>query len=195
MNTYSHFLMTALAGDRLKLRNIPVHTKAFLLGSVAPDVPLVALTLGYFAYRYWFDPIQPGEHIFGDRYDNLYFYNPFWIAAHNMLHAPLLIALYAAIGYYATRARKRWGPALFWFALACGFHSAVDIFTHHNDGPVLFFPFEWHLRFPSPISYWHPAYGGRIFAPLELLLDAAIILYFAVAWWRLRLSGGFKRKV
>jgi hypothetical protein len=186
--------MTALAGDRLKKRGLPVHTKAALLGSVMPDVPLFVLTFGYFAYRYWFDPIQSGEHIFGPRFDNLYFTNPFWIAGHNLFHAPLMIAALGTAGYLAARREKPWGVALFWFAVACGFHSAVDIVTHHNDGPVLFFPFNWVYRFNAPISYWHPDYGGRIFAPLELLLDVAIIIYFVIGWWRLRLGRGIKQK-
>ncbi len=40
MQTYSHFLMTAVLNDGLKSRGITVHTKALLLGSFMPDVPL-----------------------------------------------------------------------------------------------------------------------------------------------------------
>lgn len=183
MQTYSHFLMTAVLNDSLKSRGLPVHTKALLLGSFIPDVPLFVLTLGYFAYRAWFDPRLPGEHIFGPRYDTLYFHHPLWITGHNLFHAPLLIALMLVVGYYlGLRPQKKWGVALFWFAVACGFHSLVDIFTHHDDGPLLFFPFNWDYRFSAPISYWDSRYGGRIFAPLEHLLDLTILVYFAVIW-------------
>ena len=183
MQTYSHFLMTAVLNDGLKSRGLPVHTRALLLGSIMPDVSLFVLTLGYFAYRYWIDPRVPGEHIFGPRYDNLYFNNPFWITGHNLFHAPLLIGLMLVSGYYlGLRQQKKWGVALFWFAVACGFHSLVDIFTHTHDGPLLFFPLNWEYRFSAPISYWDPRYGGRIFAPLEHVLDLAILGYFSALW-------------
>lgn len=181
MQTYSHLLMTAVLNHGLKSHGIPVHTKALLLGSFMPDVSLFGLTLGYFVYRHWFDPAGSGEHIFGPRYDNLYFHNPFWITGHNLLHAPVLISLMALVGYYAgLRRQKKWGAALFWFAVACGFHTLVDIFTHHDDGPLLFFPFDWSYRFSAPVSYWDSRHGGRIFAPLEQALDLAILVYFAV---------------
>lgn len=186
MRTYSHFLMTAVLNDSLKSRGLPVHTKALLFGSFMPDVPLFVLTLGYFAYRYWFDPLTPGEHIYGPRYDNLYFYHPVWIISHNLLHGPIPLGVIALAGYYfGLRQQKKWAIALFWFAIACGFHSLVDILTHHDDGPLLFFPFNWEYRFFSPVSYWDPRYGGRIFGSLERLLDLAILAYFAAAWfWR-----------
>lgn len=175
--------MTAVVNDGFKFRGLPVHTKALLLGSFMPDVPLVVLTLGYFAYRYWFDPLAPGEHIYGPRYDNLYFQNPVWIAGHNLFHAPLPIGVMLGVGYtMGLRRQQTWGTALFWFALACGLHALVDIFTHYNDGPLLLFPFNWSYRFSAPISYWDPRYGGRIFAPLEHLLDLAILVYLATVW-------------
>jgi hypothetical protein len=109
VNTPSHFLMTALAGNQLKRRNINISTSGLLLGSIMPDIPLFALTFGYFAYRAWFDPLGPNEFIFGQRYDDLYFLNPFWIAAHNFFHAPFMIAVIGAVGYMALRRQKKWG--------------------------------------------------------------------------------------
>ena len=52
----------------------------------------------------------------------------------------------------------------------------LDILTHVDDGPVLFFPFEWQLRFISPVSYWDPRYHGRIFGFFEHTLDAVLLL-------------------
>ena len=188
MNTHSHFLITAFAGNRLKNKGLPVHTKGFLLGSVLPDAPLFLFTFGYFAYRYWIDPVGPGEHIFGPRYDNLYFSNPFWIVGHSLFHAPFLIGLMAVAGYLGARRQKKWGNFLFWFALACGLHTTIDILTHHDDGPALFFPFNWYYRIEAPVSYWDPHHYGSIFASLSLLLDVAIIVYFGVVWWLSRRS-------
>ena len=54
--------------------------------------------------------------------------------------------------------------------MACLLHSFVDIVTHHDDGPVLFWPLNWHFRFPSPISYWDNAHFGRQVGIFEWIL-------------------------
>ena len=187
MMTQSHLLITALLGDRLRRRGAQVRLKGFLLGSFVPDVPLTILTPGYFAYRAWIVSLPEGEHIFGPSYDALYFSNPFWVFWTSLFHAPLLIIALALV------ARKMERPGLYWFALGCGLHSFIDIVTHHNDGPLLFFPFNWSYRFSAPVSYWHPAYGGRTFAVFENALDLLIIAYFAamgLAWARRRYLEG-----
>ncbi len=185
MQTYSHFLLTAVLGDRLKKKEITISNKALLIGSFLPDVPLLLLTIGYAISRQ-FNPDIPDEFIFGPNYDRLYFENPWWILGHNLFHAPLLIMLYGTIGWFAMKRGRNWGKVLFWFAIGCGFHSVIDIFTHVHDGPVLFFPLNWTYRFAAPISYWDPEHGGRIFAPLEHLLVLIMLLYFATNWWRKR---------
>jgi membrane-bound metal-dependent hydrolase YbcI (DUF457 family) len=182
VNTPSHFLITLAIKKRRDQQGKPVHGKAFLLGSFLPDMPLFALTIGYMVYRRWFAPID--EFIFGSTYDALYFTNPWWIAGHNMLHAPLIILAMGAAGWWGVRLAKPWGEKLLWFALGCGLHSFIDIFTHFDDGPLLLFPFNWQLRFNSPVSYWDPNHYGRIFAPLEMLLNLAIIAWLLILWWR-----------
>lgn len=179
MMTQSHVLITAFAGHRAKRRGAKVHLRGFVAGALVPDVPLILLTLGYFAWRRWFVPLPAGEHIYGATYDGLYFGDPFWIVATSLFHAPFLIALMGWVGWKTER------PWLVWFAAGCGLHSVIDIFTHHFDGPLVFFPFDWSYRFPSPVSYWHPAYGGRTFSRYETILDWAILGYFTVlgvAW-------------
>lgn len=188
MQTQSHFLITAVLGDRLKARNIDVSGKAVLLGSVLPDVPLLLLTIGYAVYRQT-DPVLAEEFIFGPTYDALYFENPWWMMGHSLFHSPVMIALYAAIGYWALRLGHGWGRPLLWFAAGCGLHAFIDILTHVNDGPLVFFPFNWSFRIQAPVSYWDPQYGGRIFGPLENLLNLMILLYFGVKWWRARRAG------
>lgn len=185
MQTYSHFLLTAVLGDRLKKKEVNISYGALLIGSFLPDVPLLLLTIAYVINRQ-FTPGIPDEFIFGPNYDRLYFENPWWILGHNLFHAPLLIMIYGSIGWVAMKRGRNWGKVLFWFAIGCGFHSAIDIFTHVNDGPVLFFPLNWTYRFAAPFSYWDPEHGGRIFAPLEHLLVLIMLLYFAKNWWRTR---------
>ncbi len=47
MQTYSHFLLTAVLGDRLKKKETTFSNRALLVGSFMPDVPLLLLTIGY----------------------------------------------------------------------------------------------------------------------------------------------------
>ena len=182
MQTYSHFLITAVLGDRLKKIETTFSNRALLIGSFMPDVPLLLLTIGYIISR----QNNTGDAIFGTNYDQLYFTNPWWILGHNLFHAPLLILLYGAVGWVAWKRGRAWGMLLFWFAIGCGLHTTLDIFTHVNDGPVLFFPLNWTYRFTAPISYWDPEHGGRIFARLEHLLVLIMLIYFSINWWRKR---------
>lgn len=186
MQTYTHFLATAFLGERLG-RRVRVRLAPFLLGSVLPDVPLILLTLWYFWSRNRLG--AAAEHLFGPAYDELYFGDPVWIISTSLFHAPIVIAAMVAAGQWARARGRPWGGALFWFGLGCGFHTLLDIPTHRGDGPLLLFPFDWSYRLPAPLSYWDPAHGARIVAPLEHALDLAIVGYFAwlgVRRWRRR---------
>jgi len=161
--------------DRL-LPRVPIQRQAFLIGSVAPDLPLWLLSLGGVVYYHLILGWSLAKS-FSLMFDHLYFYNPFWIAFHNLLHAPLLLLLGIALVWRKRRnigSLYRW---LFWFLLACLLHSLIDIFTHADDGPLLLFPLNWSIRFYSPISYWDPRYYGREFSRFELGLDGLLLFY------------------
>ena len=182
MNTPSHFLMTA-ALRRAWKKQPPA--SACLLGSVAPDAALYLLSLGgalHFRYLLGWSAEATWRQLF----DVLYFHNPFWIAAHNLLHSPtvLIIGLVVLWGFEGLApAPRRW---LRWFLAACLLHSFVDVLTHVDDGPLLFFPFEWTLRFESPVSYWDSRHYGTQFAVFELTLDAFLLAYLCLPpLWRL----------
>lgn len=191
MNTPSHFLMTAAL--RQRFRRSPIATRAWLCGAVAPDIALYGLSIGgafYYRAILGWTPSATWSHLFG----TLYFQHPLWIASHNVLHSPTLLLL-ALLSLW--RFRWRQGTTLhwwFWFLLACLLHSVVDILTHVDDGPVLLFPFEWTLRFHSPVSYWDRRHYGAEFAVFELVLDLVLIGYLVlphvVQWLRLRLPQG-----
>ncbi|GJM40696.1 MAG: hypothetical protein DHS20C20_09780 [Ardenticatenaceae bacterium] len=168
MQTYSHFLLTAVLKHATKPQS-PKSEAALLAGSVASDLPLGLLSLGYIVDRRYIRTHLPDKTRCSPTYNHLYFNNPWWIAAHNSLHAPLPLFALALLGLLL---RQRW---LLWFVLGAGLHTAVDIFTHANDGPLLHFPLDWKKRFNSPISYWDPQHGGRIFRLLEHLLDGLLI--------------------
>jgi hypothetical protein len=182
MHTYTHFIMTAALTklDQKVPWLPPLNVLYFLFGSVLPDIPLMTLAIGYTLYRYWYDPMGPGEFIFDTTFDTLYFSNPLWIIGHNLFHSPLLIMVYGAVGMWGWQQGKKWGAGLFWLAMACGIHAFVDIISHVEDGPLLFFPFHWSFRFRAPFSYWDSRYGATIVAPLEygmhMLLTAWVLL-------------------
>lgn len=171
MQTYSHWLLTAVLRPKIQREE----TKALLVGSVTPDIPLGLLSMGYVLDRRYLRPHLPDKTRCSPTYNDLYFNNPWWIAAHNSLHAPLPVFLLGLTGYL-WRSRD-WGKRLFWFAVGCGLHTTVDIFTHADDGPVLLFPLNWHTRFRSPVSYWDPEHGGRTFRLLEHLSDLLLVMW------------------
>ncbi|MEM9568326.1 MAG: metal-dependent hydrolase [Cyanobacteria bacterium P01_E01_bin.34] len=175
MNTPTHFLIGAAT---VKFSRYPLVTSAFLLGSIAPDIPLYLLSVsGYFHYtNRGMSAAEAFRHMFND----LFFNDPVWIALHNALHSPLVLAVTLAL-LWSSRDRigslARWS---FYFFLACLLHTALDIPTHVHDGPLLFFPLNWSIRFLSPISYWDPNYFGREFTYFELALDILLLLVLAV---------------
>lgn len=169
MQTYSHLLLTAVLRP-----NLPrPETQALLAGAVMPDVPLGLLSVGYVVDRRFVRPHLPDKTRCSPTYNDLYFNNPWWIAAYNSLHASLPLVALGLVGYLWRR--TGWGRRLFWFALGCGLHTAVDMVTHVDDGPLLLFPLNWHKRFHGPISYWDPAHGGHLFRLLEHMLDGVLI--------------------
>lgn len=175
MNTPSHLIITAALRKGVG-HAVTIPRSAFLLGSVLPDVPLFFLAIGSQIYfRYLAGRNSP--RMTGQTFDYLYFNNPWWIASHNLLHSPTLLlialgALWGARGLAGTR--RHW---CFWFVLGCLLHTALDIPTHVDDGPVLFFPFDWSYRFHSMISYWDRRYYGRQFTVFELTLDLILLGY------------------
>lgn len=190
MQTYSHFLMTAVIQQPLERRDIPVRAPWFLLGSVMPDLPFLLLTLIYEAYFLWVSPLEPGQtasSIMEYLHFDLFFNDPIWLIGHNFFHAPLILLLMGGGGWLLHKRGNPWGARLLWFALGAGLHALIDIGTHHSDGPLIFFPFSLTYRFASPISYWETAYYGRTFASLEMVLDGLLLVHL-FRQWRLRKS-------
>jgi hypothetical protein len=185
MRTYAHFLMTAALVRPLKRRGFSVHTTAFLLGSVLPDLPFAILTLAY-GLHYRQDQDLPWESIHILLHEIHFFTDPVWLAAHNFFHAPFILLAIGLIGYWLRHHYWEWGNRLLWFAAGAGLHTAVDIFTHHDDGPLILFPFEWTYRFQSPVSYWDPNHYGDIVGPLETVFSVFIFVYLLAQWWQAR---------
>ncbi|MCH8016974.1 MAG: metal-dependent hydrolase [Acidobacteria bacterium] len=181
MNSPTHFLMTAAL--RQALPRIPMVRSAVLIGSIAPDIPFYLLTLGSFLY-YQNVVGWPSNETARYIFRTLYFEDPVWIAACSLLHSPVSLAVGLGV---ARLLRTRWRDFsnwMHWCLMACLLHSLVDIVTHHNDGPVLFWPLNWHYRFPSPISYWDNAHFGRQVGIFEWILDLSLVGYLIFHWRR-----------
>jgi hypothetical protein len=201
MQTYSHLIITAVLNQELQRqatatqasgglwqRLPPLKSFPFLLGSVAPDLPLILMGLSAILYDRWRGvPLTHGadtQSATGYLFGYLFFHNPWVKSAHNLFHAPFLILFYLTLGYGLWRLAYGWGAKLFWFASACLLHSAIDIPLHHGDGPLVFFPFDFNTQFLSPVSYYDPDYYGRAFARFEHLLIAGLLLYLGFNRWR-----------
>ncbi len=159
----------------------PLQRRLFILGGLAPDVGLYLMT-GLAAAYY---PLAQGlsiEETFRLVFDDLFYTSPAFIVAHNLLHAPLVIAALIGAGEWAKRSTRlqRSGRALQAFGVGCAVHTALDIPVHHNDGPLLLFPFDWSLRFNSPVSYYDPDHYGSIVAPIDLTIT---VVGIAVIGW------------
>lgn len=206
MNTVTHVLVNAAIDRRVRERGVdaqgdghgtdgtvapapedhPIHTKAFLWGGAAPDLPLIVMTVvaaAWFMVGRGWGLGESLSHVFRD----LYFSNPFWKAANNVLQAPAMLLLWLGV---VLLIRRRWpspGRALLWFLAGMVIHVALDIPVHHDDGPLLLFPFEWTVRFHSPISYWDPRHHGDVVGIVEYASTAALVLYLLryrlSRWW------------
>jgi hypothetical protein len=184
MNTPSHLIINASLAKRFG--QLPITKPAWLVGSVAPDLPLYGLTLGGWIYYHLILGWQTRDAL-RFMFHDLFFTDPFWISCHNLLHSPtlLLMGLLSVWGL-----KQRFGvaqPRLFWFLVSCLIHTAIDIPVHVDDGPLLFFPFNWSIRFYGPVSYWDDQHFGREVSLVELILNGALLAYLIIPgvrrWW------------
>jgi hypothetical protein len=175
MNTPSHWLMTVAAGRIGPWKN-KVPKWSLGLGSLAPDIPLYVLSLGgifYFSVWSQWPDSKTFPHMFNP--DGLFFNDPIWITLHNLFHSPTsLLILFGLSRLVRSKKFLRWSA---FFLAACGLHSVVDIATHNDDGPLLFFPFDWTTRFISPISYWDSDHFGFEFMRFEGSLDIFLVCF------------------
>ena len=176
MNTWFHAVANLTLAQRIARRAPWLSPPVVLYASILPDVPLFILTMWYFAvYGVGFGPA----------YDSFYYEDPLWIVSHNVFHGPLVIAAVALVGWALRRRARagdgsrgvRAGAMLMSFAVGAGLHSFLDIFTHNDDGPLLFFPFDWTTRFSSPVSYWDPEHYGLWVFPVETVATIVLTIY------------------
>jgi LexA-binding, inner membrane-associated putative hydrolase len=175
MQTPSHFLMTATFAKAFP--HLRIVKSALLWGSIAPDLALWALSIGgiiHYRFMLGWSMEKTGAMMF----DNLYFHHPLWIISHNLLHAPILLLLGLAWAWQGSRRKNdRLHHWFLCFFSACLVHSTIDILTHVDDGPLLFFPLDWTTRFRSIISYYDDRYYGKEFSIFEQSLNLFFLIY------------------
>ncbi|MCP4141600.1 MAG: metal-dependent hydrolase [Chloroflexi bacterium] len=191
MNTIPTHLVINAAINKKYGSKFKLIRSAFLWASVAPDIPLFILSIGYFIYLRFFTTQSLSEGI-SYAFDTLFFNDPLWIFSHNLLHSPTLLVIFALLLWrFKDKSNKR---GKWWLSFVFGsmVHSMVDILTHHDDGPLLFFPFDWQRRFYSPISYWDSNhYAGQVFwveVSINILLVGYLFLPKLIGYFRKRHS-------
>lgn len=182
MITPTHVVTNALV--RLKRIDDDGIGRWFVFGGLAPDLGLYGLTIGGYA----FFPLVRGLSV-GETSDlmwnDLFFNNPYWLTIHNTFHSPVVLAALTLAGKASGRVK------LTSFALGCMLHTAMDIPVHHDDGPLVFFPFNWNYRVNSPVSYYDPDHYGRIVAPIDFAITILGGAYLARQWWVARKLAAF----
>ncbi len=175
MNTPSHLIINAAIEKKFG-KKLSIVKPAFLWGAVIPDIPFGLLLIGSYVY---FGIIlgQDVSNLMDDFIHVEFYINPWWIAAHNFFHAPLILLTAIAIFRRFRHSLGRPGQWMLWFSLGSLLHTLLDIPTHSGDGPLLFFPFDWQLRFNSPLSYWDPNYFGIQFMVFEIVLTVVLLAY------------------
>lgn len=153
----------------------PRQTRFCIAGAILPDLPLILTSL-YLATkpllaRTPFDPT-----IFKAQMDNLYFDSSWLPVAHNFLHAPVSILYLALIATILCYHRPGHHALIHAFALGALSHSLIDIISHIEDGPLIFWPLNTQFRLTGLFSHWAPGHGGMLITTLEISLGLYIFL-------------------
>ena len=187
MNTIPTHLVINAAINKKYGKKFKIIRSAFLWGSVVPDIPLFLLSIGYLIYLRFFTA-QSVSIGMSYAFEHLFFNDPLWIISHNFLHSPTLLVIFAILLWrsqdQSNIRRKQWLS----FVFGAIIHTVVDILTHHDDGPLLFFPFDWQTRFYSPISYWDTRYyASQVFwveVGINILLLGYLFLPKLIRYYR-----------
>jgi hypothetical protein len=127
-------------------------------GAILPDLPYVVFFVAA--------AIEHGPRAFADpALWRSVWAHPLVVGLHSFL--PWAVTMLLLISTHAGRS-----PGVVAFIAGWGSHIVIDMFTHRSDGYPIFWPLS-DYRFPTPVSYWEPAYHSRAFA---LVCDGAIVV-------------------
>ena len=142
-----------------------------IAGAALPDLPLIIIAVACWFLAKW----CPEYFSFISLVDGFYFKNQTFIALHHLLHAPLSIAALALCWKCANC-----HPRGLWFLAGAASHSLVDLFTHAQDGILLFWPLNWNYRFNAGVNQWDIDGAGLVLAVLEC---ASLFAFIALKTW------------
>lgn len=179
-----------------------MQTRWFLFGSILPDLMLILMGIAAVVYDlatgvFSLGDIMSGpsadgppeaftDSTIGRLFDDMFFNDPWVKAGHSIFGTPIPLITMIYVGYRLWQHNKVWGPALFWLGVGAMIHTLADIPLHTNDGPLLLWPFNWDLRFESPVSYWDPNHHGQTWSIFEMILNLLMLVWLLVAWLRRR---------
>lgn len=170
VKTPTHYVINHVLADRLGWA--APQRRAFALGGVAPDLPVIVIFSAILAVQ-----VVTGGDVLGgtlSRFRSLYEGHALVIAAHSLLHAPLSLAFL----YMLSLMRLSQGADLVRrFLAGAALHSFADLYTHVDDGPLLLWPFDWTRRFEGTISHWDVTAYGMIC----LVIEGVIVIAFVAS--------------
>ena len=137
---------THLAINWLILKRFNVSKKnqiAFLLGGVMPDVAIIL------TFTFVFLLVHPFSEALAT-FRALYDHNVWLIGLHSLFHSPLSLAFLFLFAFVIKPYQRR----LESFLAGCFCHSLIDIYTHVDDGPLVFWPRKEASYKSSRLSVW-----------------------------------------
>lgn len=122
--------------------------------------------------------------------NGLYWQEPwqFFSAVSNSIPMWIVLSVLGLVLFIGTKALKTIGLSLLIFSSAALVHVLIDLATHARDAHVHFWPLtDW--RFHSPLSYYDPAFHGKVVGMFEAIMGLGIITYLVINYknWPVRI--------
>lgn len=186
MKSPTHFLIGHCCARALRWHGRDA--RLLILGACLPDLPIILCwpAIGIFT-------VMTGGAFDMARFraiaDGLYFSDSLFSGLHNLMHSPVSLGFLLLVAGIVFPASAVWRRAAVIVLAGAFSHSLVDIISHVEDGPLVFWPLENTIRISGPISHWNPAHGGIWVSGIEIGGAVVVALGHGVA--RLRRSRFF----
>ncbi len=157
-----------------------------VLGSGLPDLPLLgALVVAVVGAVV--GGTSPGDAVAETLTSGFEASRPL-VLAHVALHAPLVQLGLLALALGLTRAGAERPHTIALRGLATGLllHTAIDLLTHADDGPLLLWPFSWSVQFRSPLAWSVADAHGPWLLTLDLVAGLALLAWLTASRRRVR---------
>lgn len=183
MKTPTHMLIGIVVG-RFLPGNGRYKSLWVAFGAAAPDIPLILVALYCWGVMTLFPCVSENCQDFVSFVDYFYFENSIFIASHHLLHSPTSLLLLSAILFSQWRKNRILVYREWWFLTGATSHAVIDLFTHAEDGLLVFWPLNWHFRFNSGVSQWDMQGAGQVI----LLVEVSFCILFSAHFLRSTLT-------